>query len=105
MISFRFEPARLHDLLAAEGEELPRERSGALGRAPDLLDVGTGADRRAELVEQQIRVAEDRGQDVVEVVRDAAGEPAHRFHLLRLAQLHLAVPQRLLDCLRSVTSR
>ena len=35
---------------------------------------------------QQFDVAADHRQVVVEVVRDAAGEPAHRFHLLRLAQ-------------------
>ena len=31
--------------------------------------------------------AGDHGQDVVEVVRDAAGELADRIHLLRMAQL------------------
>ena len=38
-------------------------------------------------------------QQVVEVVRDAAGEPADRLHLLRLAQLLLGLAQRLLGAL------
>ena len=39
--------------------------------------------------EGQRRVAEHHGEQVVEVVGDAAGEPAHRLHLLRLPQLLL----------------
>ena len=39
------------------------------------------------VVEHQVAVAENRRQQVVEVVRDAAGELADRLHLLRLAQL------------------
>ena len=35
---------------------------------------------------QRLRAAADRGQQIVEVVRDAAGELADGFHLLRLAQ-------------------
>src|SRR5215216_5685003 len=35
----------------------------------------------------QVGVAEDAGEQVVEVVRDAAGEQAEAFELLRLAQL------------------
>ena len=41
-----------------------------------------------------VRVADDRGEQVVEVVRDAAGEPADRFHLLRLAELLFAIVER-----------
>ena len=49
-----------------------------------------------QLLEQQVGVAEDRGQDVVEVVRDPAGQPTHGFHLVRLPQLLLAGAQRFL---------
>ena len=66
------------------------------GGALDLLDVGAARIAGVEAVEDQVGVAEDGREHVVEVVRDAAGEPADRFHLLRLAQLRLAVPQRLL---------
>ena len=37
----------------------------------------------------QLRIAEDDRQEVVEVMGDAAGELADRFHLLRVAQLLL----------------
>ena len=42
-----------------------------------------------EAFEQELRVAGDHHQQVVEVMRNAAGQAAHRFHLLRLAQLLL----------------
>ena len=42
-----------------------------------------------ELALQQVAVADHRGHQVVEVVRDPAGELADRLHLLRLAQLLL----------------
>ena len=42
-----------------------------------------------DVVEQQIAVAEDRGQEIIEVVRDAAGQLAERFHLLRTQHLIL----------------
>src|SRR5262249_26249700 len=35
---------------------------------------------------RQLEVVHDGGEDVVEVVRDAAGELAHGFHLLRLVK-------------------
>ena len=40
--------------------------------------------------------APDGLQHVVEVMRHAAGELTHRFHFLRLVQLRLAFPQRLI---------
>ena len=39
--------------------------------------------------EQQVGIADDRGQHVVEVVRDAAGELADRLHLLPLREILL----------------
>ena len=70
----------------------------ALGGLLDLLDdrARSGSSARARSSEQ-LAVAEDDGEQVVEVVRDAAGEPADRLHLLRLAEL-------LLEPFRSVTS-
>src|SRR6516162_5908135 len=46
--------------------------------------------------QQELRPARDDGQEIVEVVRDAAGELADRFHLLDLSELRLALPERLL---------
>src|SRR5438046_1982421 len=40
----------------------------------------------AQAGEQHLGVAENRAEDVVEVVRDASGERAQRFQALRLAQ-------------------
>src|SRR4029453_17672365 len=39
------------------------------------------------LLLHHLAVAENRGQDVVEIVRDAARKRSHRFELLRLPQL------------------
>ena len=49
---------------------------------------------------QQIEIADDRGQQIVEVVRDAAGQLAQRLQLLRLVQLgerDLVLARALLD--------
>jgi hypothetical protein len=36
------------------------------------------------MAEEQLGIADDHAQRVVEVVGDAAGQPAHRVHLLGL---------------------
>ena len=71
-------------------------RVSSAARSPARLDLGEEAAIgvvRAEGVEQQAGVADDDGQQVVEVVRDPAGQPADGLHLLRLAELLLAGPQ------------
>ena len=40
----------------------------------------------ADAAQGHVDVAEDHGEHVVEVVRDAARQPADRLHLLRLTQ-------------------
>ncbi len=45
-----------------------------------------------ELPVDGVEAAEHEGQEIVEVVRDPAGELAERLHLLRLAQLLLEPP-------------
>ena len=40
-----------------------------------------------EIVQHQVAVPENHGQQIVEVVRDAAGQPPDGFHLLRLLVL------------------
>jgi hypothetical protein len=47
---------------------------------------------RRELAEEELAVAHDRREEIVEVVRDAARELPHRFHLLRLTELCLKLP-------------
>ncbi len=86
-VSFRSRTFELQHLLAAERQELARQAGGALAGSPDLLDrrevLGVGA----QLGRQQLRVAENCGQQVVEVVGDAARELSDRIHLLSYAEL------------------
>ena len=79
--------ARAHRLLAAELQELAGQVHGAVGGGPDAGDRGEGLARYGRIARGLFDVHQDRGQDVVEVVRDAAGELPDRLHLLRLAAL------------------
>ena len=81
----------LEHLPAAEREQLAGERAArsAARGSPRLSRGGVG---RSGALEQQLAVAADHGEQVVEVVGDPAGEPADRLELLRL-------PQLLLECL------
>jgi len=83
------EERRLEDLLPAEGEQLSRQRGCPLRGAPDLLDVAPPPILVLQIAEQQLAAARHDGEQVVEVVGDAAGEPSDRLHLLRLAELFL----------------
>ena len=83
------EDARLQGLLAREGQELAHQVGGAVGVLLDLHDVGEGRIARPEAQQQQIAEPDHRRQQIVEVVRHAAGELAHRLHLLRLGELRL----------------
>ena len=82
---------RVEGLAAREGEQAVGERGGPLGRAHGglgvALDVLGAALGDAGL--HEVEGADDAGEQVVEVVGDAARELAHRLHLLRLAQLIL----------------
>ena len=76
-------------LLARESEQLAGQAGGAVRVRLDLLDVVIVAVARRVAHQHQVAMADDRGQDVVEVVRDAAGELADRLHLGRLRDLAL----------------
>ena len=80
---------RTQRLAAREGEQLADEARRAVGVLLDLHDVLEGRIGRPVIGEQQVRIADDRGQHVVEVMRDAAGELADRLHLLRLREILL----------------
>lgn len=41
--------------------------------------------------EKKIAKADDRGQQIVEIMRNAAGKLAHRLHFLRLGKLQFEV--------------
>ena len=72
---------------AAEREQLAREARGARGGLRDLADIVGDRMRGPEILAREVGVGADHGEDVVEVMRDAAGELADRVHLLRLSQL------------------
>ena len=80
---------RLHleRMLAREGEQPLHQRRGALGglAAIGRASRGCGPGPRSA-AQREVEIADDDGEQIVEVVRDAAGEAADRFHLLRLAQ-------------------
>ena len=82
------EDDRLEHLLAREREELLGQLRGPCRGALDLVEVARSrAD--ADPVAGHAAVAGDHGQQVVEVVRDAARELADGLHLLRLPELAL----------------
>ena len=88
------EVVQVHDLwtehlLPAERQELPGELGRAAGRPLDLGNLVAARVPVCEARAQDIRVAHDRGELVVEVVGDPAGQPPHGFHLLRLDELLL----------------
>ena len=84
---------RLQDLLATEREQLARQARPP-ARPPFLISRTSREHGSAgrEVHEQELAEAQDRRQDVVEVVRDAARELADDLQLLRLAQLLLERP-------------
>ncbi len=78
---------RLQHLAPREGEELAGERRRAIGGLQDLLDVLARPRVGELLVEGKRGEAANRGQQIIEVVGDAAGESPHRLHALRDRQL------------------
>ena len=77
---------------AAEGEDLVDDALRALARRHDLPHVPPARGLPRGSPQRHLGVAEDRAEDVVELVRDAAGERADRLQPLRLAQRAPAAP-------------
>ena len=86
-------------LAPGESQQALSQRSRALRPAHRIVGGVTQARARVWRVEvgrvalNCLQVAQDNGQQIVEIVGDAAGELADRFHLLRLLQA-------LIECLR-----
>ena len=74
-------------LVASERQQLTGERGGALRGRGDLGGRRVERMLGPQAAGDQFRVADDHREQVVEVVRDAAGEAADRFELLRLMEL------------------
>ena len=79
----------LHGLPAGEGQKPAHQRARPVARLQNLIHVGAKLVLRPQKVLGQLRVAGDDGQEVVEIVRHAAGQAPHRLHLLRLAKFLL----------------
>ena len=83
------EDRRRQELLPAEREQLARQRCGAHSGLLDFLHGRRHFVVVAEQLERDLAVPHDGGEQVVEVVRNAARELADRFHLLRVPELVL----------------
>ena len=70
-----------------EGEQPLHQCRRAARRLQRGVDQPLSTRRSRQAPTQQIEVADDRGEQVVEVVGDAAGQLAERLQLLRLVQL------------------
>ena len=81
--------AQFARLLAAEGQHLPHQRSTAQAGAFDLLQPHPRRVFCRQGVQRQSEVAPDGPEDVVEVVRDAAGQRADRVQALGVPKLLL----------------
>ena len=79
----------MEDLFAAEGQKLACQTRCAKADRPDFGDDLAVRIILSELPEQQIAVPVDHGQQVVEVMGNAAGKPADAFQFLCLQQLFL----------------
>src|SRR5439155_26733381 len=81
------EDFRLDDLLAAEGEELAGEGFAALAGLLDFAQEFALRIGAIEPAQDDLAVAKDDREQVVEVMGDAAGELAEDLHLLGEAAL------------------
>ena len=83
--------ARLYDLLAAEGEELTGEVRRPVCRRRNLRQRSRETLRQLAVGQQQVHMAFNDGEHVVEIMRHPGGKLADRFHFLRLAELGLQI--------------
>ena len=80
----------LHRLPSAEGEELLGDRRGPIDRLLHVAQIlGARARFRRQVAAEQFGVSADDRQQVVEIVRETAGEMADRIQFLRVLQLPL----------------
>ena len=84
-------------LAPAKGEDLLHQLLCPPARSEDFLQALQRRVARPHVLARKLRIAHDRRQDVVEVMRHATGQRPQRLHLLRLAQLRLEMGARGLD--------
>ena len=79
--------SRVEHLLAAEDEEPPGQIGRKDGRGADEIEVAEVRVVGGHPSEQDLGAALDHREEVVEIVRDAAGELAQSVHFLELHEL------------------
>jgi hypothetical protein len=84
--SAQIDGPHLQGLAPRESEQPLHEYPGALGRLQRARDHPLRAGIADSAALKKIETADDRRQQVVEVVRDPAGQLAHALQLLRLSQ-------------------
>src|SRR3990172_4560342 len=77
------------DLLPAESEEALRESGGPPCCGEHLAEVRPQGVALRNFDEGDVPIADDRGEDVVEVMGDPAGKLSHGLHFLRVTELLL----------------
>ena len=86
------EHLRRQRLTAGEGEKLSSQFGSAVHGVRDGIDVAAAPLVGQFPSPQEVRGGTDDGEEVVEIVSDAAGELADRLHLLRLAKRFFGLP-------------
>ena len=85
------EDLRFQRLPAGKRQQLRGQLRCPFHRFRDRIDVTAAAVFRQIAATKEVGRGPDDGQEIVEVVRHAAGELTHGLHLLRLAQRFLAL--------------
>ena len=76
----------LEGMLPAECEQAVRQFGSGQGRGERVFDQLHLRRARRRCVLQQIEIADDDQEEIIEIVRDPAGQLADCFELLRLNQ-------------------
>ena len=76
----------LEHLHSAEGQQLSGHGNGAVAGFLNLFEAAPLRGFHAAAIEKQVAVAANDGEQIVEVVRHSAGQPADCFHFVGLAK-------------------
>ncbi len=79
----------MQHLLARKGEQPIGQGRASTGRLHRALDHPGGISVTVEVLANQLQVTQHHRQQIVEVVRDTAGQLADGLHFLRLTKLFL----------------
>ena len=80
--------SRVHALGAAtEGENLLHQGLGTLAGLQHFVEMAPGWAGGRHILQRQLRITNNRRQNIIKIVRHPAGQPAYGLHFLRLTQL------------------